>query len=303
MTAVHQAKRVARRLLRPLVRAGRRSSAPAPRAEIPRVLTPEQRRHWDDNGFLVLPGFFPPDRVAGFKTILDELWTNRRRPDNPVVIDVYDGTRPRRYFRDTGDESRLVVHKLNDLYLGEPAIRGVNLDDRLVAVLAELLDHEPCVINSLNFEYGSEQPFHFDTWFMPPPVDNQLVVSFIAFEDIDADNGPLQYYPGSHLMPPYRFSDGRLNAIDAEVAACERHTEAWLADRHIEHTQFHCRAGDVFLWHAQLFHGGSPILDHDRTRRSLVTHYYRSCDLDPALVGRVSPNASIYRRDHQPVPD
>jgi phytanoyl-CoA hydroxylase len=330
MTAVHHARRAARRLLRPVVRAGRRTrsassgdvdqpaqrvetvgsvgSAPpvdvaaaAASAEIPEGLTPEQRRHWDDNGCLVLRGLFPPDRLAAFETVLDELWANRRRSDNPVVVDVHDGTRPRRYFRDAADESRLVVHTLNDLYLVEPAVRDINLDDRLVGLLTELLGDEPCVISSLNHEYGSERAFHFDTWFAPPPVDDQLVVSFVAFEDIDADNGPLQYYPGSHRMPPYRFSNGRLRAISAELPDCARHTEAWLADRNIEHRQFHCKAGDVFLGHAQLFHGASPILDHDRTRRSMVTRYLRSRDLDPAVVDRVTPSGAIHRRDHQTV--
>ena len=34
------------------------------------------------------------------------------------------------------------------------------------------------------------------------------------------------------------------------------------------------RAGDVFLWHEQLLHGGTEIADMQRTRKSLVTHYW-----------------------------
>ena len=47
---------------------------------------------------------------------------------------------------------------------------------------------------------------------------------------------------------------------------------------------FEAEAGDVFIWHAQLYHGGSAIEDQARTRRSLVTHYFRAQDMDPGAV-------------------
>jgi ectoine hydroxylase-related dioxygenase (phytanoyl-CoA dioxygenase family) len=33
------------------------------------------------------------------------------------------------------------------------------------------------------------------------------------------------------------------------------------------------KKGDIFLWHGMLIHGGSPVLDPKRTRRSYVCHY------------------------------
>jgi ectoine hydroxylase-related dioxygenase (phytanoyl-CoA dioxygenase family) len=304
-----------RPVLAPPVRALRQRRAPRPDVGAPPpptgppgpapapVLTAEQRGFWDANGYLVLPGFFSPDQVAGFDTLLDRLWAERARADNPLVIDVFwPGHEVRQHFRDAPGDARDQVHKLNDLYLSVPEVRALALDERLAAILGELIDGEPCIINSLNFEYGSQQPFHFDTWYMPPVVEGKLVVSFIAFEDIDAGNGPLQYYPGSHLIPPYRFSHGLLNAIPEEVPACYRHVEAWTSERGIEPERFHCRAGDVFLWHAQLFHGGSPITEVGRTRRSLVTHYFRAQDVHPPLVRRVGPGRAWMERDHQAVP-
>ena len=37
---------------------------------------------------------------------------------------------------------------------------------------------------------------------------------------------------------------------------------------------FHARKGDVFLWHANLIHGGSPRRDVHRSRRAMVCHYF-----------------------------
>ena len=34
-----------------------------------------------------------------------------------------------------------------------------------------------------------------------------LIATWIALEDIDSDNGPLHYYPGSHKLPYYLNSD------------------------------------------------------------------------------------------------
>jgi len=53
------------------------------------------------------------------------------------------------------------------------------------------------------------------------------------------------------------------------------------------------RSGDVLIWHAQLLHGGRPILDRARTRASLVVHYWRACDL-PADQVRTDPKTGSY---------
>jgi phytanoyl-CoA hydroxylase len=286
------------RARRALGRAENDAPAPGPAP----ALSPEQRRQWERDGFLFIPCFFTPDEVAGLAATLDRQWADRARPGNPVVIDVFDGEPPaRRWFRDVPDGARRHVHKLNDLYLEEDGIRSLALDERLTAILTELLEGEPCIINSLNFEHGSEQPYHFDTWYMPPPADGRLVVSFIAFDAIDGENGPLQYFPGSHKLEPWRFSHGGLHAVDDELPACQRHTEAWLAEHHIQPEQIRCRPGDLFLWHAQLYHGGAPIDDPTRTRRSLVTHYWRAGDIAEGQVEAVRPGGHLLRRDHQQV--
>jgi len=38
--------------------------------------------------------------------------------------------------------------------------------------------------------------------------------------------------------------------------------------------EFYAKKGDVFIWHANLVHGGSPILKNNSTRKSMVINYY-----------------------------
>lgn len=66
---------------------------------------------------------------------------------------------------------------------------------------------------------------------------------------------------------------------------------------------FHARKGDVFVWNAQLLHGGSPIADRGRTRRSVVFHYFSESDCR-AMGHRLVPLSGGFwiRRSQQPVP-
>jgi phytanoyl-CoA hydroxylase len=256
------------------------------------ALTSEQRAHWDANGFLVLRGFMAEAELARVEAVVEDEWA--RKP-NDHEVDVLTGPHAGRTFRmeQAPPEARREVYKLNNLFARRPEIRGVALAPRLRAVLAELLEGEPMICNSLNFERGSQQHFHIDTWYMPPPADDRMVVASIALDDVGPDNGPLVYYPGSNRIPPYRFSHGRLNIIEAEADRCWQHLNREIARLGLKEEEFRGRRGDVFLWHARLLHGGRPIRDMGQTRRTLVVHYWRADDMAAAEVRR-DPDAGAY---------
>jgi len=257
------------------------------------ALTPRQRADWDANGFLCLPGFMSKQEIDAVKAAVDREWANAAGNDHE--IDILSGPNAFRTFRmsEAPEGARREAYKLNNLFARRPEVRKVALSARLRGVVSELLEGEPLICNSLNFERGSQQPFHLDTWYMPPPVDNRMVAAWFAVDDVDAENGPLVYYPGSHRIPPYRFSDGRLNENREERPLCDAYLEREIAARRLEPTEFHGKSGDVFIWHAQLLHGGRPIRDMARTRRSLVVHYWRACDVPPGDV-RVDPGSGRY---------
>jgi ectoine hydroxylase-related dioxygenase (phytanoyl-CoA dioxygenase family) len=192
--------------------------------------------------------------------------------------------------------------KFNDLFLETDIVRRCNMHPRLVPILDALLDGPPVVCNSLNFIRGSEQTDHIDSWFMPPPVLHKMVVTSVCLEDVHPDAGPLVYYPSSHKIPPYRFSDGRLNAIDAEMPKCFEYVRGEVEKRGLKPATFLGRKGDVFIWASQLLHGGSPINDPKRTRKSLVTHYWRASDMPRHKLEPWGQGACYLMRYHQPLP-
>lgn len=267
----------------------------------PKVLIPEQRDFWNKNGFLILQNFFEPEKLESLLSEVNDIWQNRQLDNDPLIIDILEGSLAgkRLKLKDVPEEVRTLSHKLNDLYLISDACRSLSLDPQLCLILEELLDGEPIIINSLTFEKGSQQPYHFDTYYMPPPVQNKMVVSSICLEDYHVESGPLGYYPKSHKIPPYNFSDGSLKAIDTEMPQAIDYIETEIQKRDLQAESFIGKAGDVFIWHAQLYHGGLPVLDPHRSRRSLVTHYWRSEDVNPAQVGKIGDGQNYLKRSHQ----
>ena len=287
-----------------------------------RSLTTAQKQFWNENGYLILSSFFEPAEVEAVNAVVD------RRIQDPAsfgnaTIDVLTGPYIGKRFRaaEAPPEAFQGPIKINDLFLDEPEVRNLALNDRLTQVLAELLGDVPLVCNSLNFLWGSQQPAHFDTWYMPsparqtkisrlgrwlprpqreePPRQDHLAVSSICLEDVHPDAGPLVYYPGTHKIEPYRFSHGGIHAIEAEMPACRAYLEQQLSQRKIEKKEFLGKAGDVFVWHGQLLHGGSQIHDPARTRKTLVTHYWRVRDVEPERAVKVHRTGYYEKRAHQ----
>lgn len=270
-----------------------------------RALSAAQKETWERDGYLILPQFFGSDIVDPINALIDRLSHRSARSNElarRVVVDLLIGTDHRRMrLADAPDEAFERRVKFNDLFLECDVIRNCNLHPRLVPILDELLEGAPVVCNSLNFIQGSEQTEHIDSWFMPPPAPDKMVVTSVCLEDVHPDAGPLFYLAGSQKIPPYRFSNGTIRAIDSEMDACHAYLDAAIKERGLSREIFLGRKGDVFIWSCQIAHGGSPIHDQKRTRKSLVTHYWRANDmaryqLEPANGGY------YFAKNPQPVP-
>ena len=266
-------------------------------------LTAEQQKQWDEQGYILLKGFYSDTKIAEINGYIDQLWKTRKSLNQDYVIDIFvESPQERRvYFSDAPSGARFAPYKLNDLYLSSPLIRDVTIGDRLAVIVEQLVGGSPMICNSLNFEFGSQQDYHFDTFYMPSPTPNKMVASWLALEDATPDNGPLSYYPGSHKIPPYLFSTGRTIIEPDEAQAFKDYIYHEIKVRGLVPETLHAKKGDLLIWHSQLFHGGSAIRDKSKTRKSLVTHYFTREDfpeLDPPYVGKTG---SYLARAAQPV--
>lgn len=267
------------------------------------VINKEQQQAWEDNGYLLLKNFYSPAQIDAINSLIDNLWKDRKKLDAQYVIDIFVETEKeqRVYFADAPMEARKQPYKLNDLYLSRNEIRQLVVGARLAPILKELLQGFPMVCNSLNFEFGSQQDYHFDTFYMPSPTPNKMVASWIALEDATPENGPLSYYPGSHKIPPYEFSNGSTVIINDEMPAFREYINSEIEKRGLKSENLLADKGDVLIWHSQLFHGGSPINNQEKTRKSLVTHYFTNEDFPDLSPPKVCDHGGYMNRAAQPV--
>lgn len=265
-------------------------------------LTSEQQQQWNDQGYLLLKGFFTSEHIDRVNKLVDELWDNRSELGPNYVIDVFVETdeEKRLFFTDAPEEARYLPYKLNDLFLSSELVRETVAGQDLAPILGELLSGFPMICNSLNFEYGSQQDYHFDTFYMPSPTPNKMVASWIALEDTTEENGPLTYYPGSHKIPPYHFSNGSTLIVPEEIAEFSAYIGNEIGTRGLTPETLLAKKGDVLIWHSQLFHGGSKILDTNKTRKSLVTHYFTKEDFPDIEAPLITEHSCYMDRKAQP---
>jgi len=264
------------------------------------------KQFYEREGYLILKQWFSQHTIENLRTQARELWTQPRNPS--LVVDF--GARPlantRMLLKDAPYEGSLINHKINDVFLESDEFRSVFLHEKLVAILAMLLEGLPSICNSLHFTVGSSQRAHFDTWYMPPAVEDKMAVAAVPLEPYIETNGPLFYYPRSHLIPKYKFSDGHIRAVEAEMPQCDEYLFDQLERRGLKKEIFYGNVGDLFIWHSQLLHGGEPLIDPSKTRRSIVVHYWRKGDIETSreyvwMWGKeIASHAGFYiARDHQ----
>jgi ectoine hydroxylase-related dioxygenase (phytanoyl-CoA dioxygenase family) len=264
------------------------------------LLDERQRSFWNDNGFLVIPEFFDEHEVDVITGALQRTWSDT---DHGVVVDDLVTNRRLRA-SDVDEADRSHAFKVNDLYLAFDDVRRVCLSERVASIVGELLADEPVLVNTLNLERGSQQADHVDSLFMTPATPGGLAATWMALEDVVDDAGPLRYYPESHRIEQYRFTDGGYHARDDEMPHWAEHMATEVERRGLEETRFLARKGDLFVWHAHLLHGGSEICNPALTRNSLVSHFFTRTDakrLDLSL-RPLEHGGYWFERPHQPVP-
>lgn len=265
------------------------------------MLSREEMKRWDDDGFLVIRNFVRPEDCDRIVRIVDEVLAGTAPRDvyAGVTVDVLGGEHVGKRFRLADVPGALgdVPVKVNDLLFFSEAIRDVALSDRLCAALADLMGQPVVACNSLSFVRGSQQPMHNDAWYMTPTTPGGLLATSVCLEDHHPDAGQLFYYAGSHKIPPYVFSNGRISAVQAEMDQANAYLEGEIRKRDLPRRTFEGRQGDMIIWSAHLLHGGSPIAEMARTRRTLVTHYFLQQDVPAERIGQAGPGRQYLLRD------
>ena len=199
----------------------------------------ELLERWHRDGYLALPGLLDADLIDRLVAEHDDIWT-RQRPVKALVeghgVKLLSELPPR-------DEFDHHHYRLMDVQDVSKVAREVILHPRIIGFLRHLF-RRPVAMQSLFFEYGSEQAIHQDFPYVQSQILSHLVGCWIACDDVTAESGPLFYYPGSHRLPKFDWGDESLVFNGEDESQVEEYGD-WLqrtcTDAGLESTTFHAQ--------------------------------------------------------------
>ena len=191
------------------------------------ILDEDRREAWERDGFVVLPGFVPPDRVESLRRRIDDLvagYASQGLPDGAAtVFSTTEQTHAQdNWFLTSADvirpffengafdaDGNLVApmdralnkmgHALHDL---DPAFDQFSRTTDLASLVAELGVTDPLLLQSMVIfkppRIGGEVVCHCDHSFLW--TDPQTVVGlWFALDDATVANGCMWAIPGGHV--------------------------------------------------------------------------------------------------------
>ena len=168
--------------------------------------------------------------------------------------------------------------RLMDAWEEIEEVRNLATLPQILSLLEVLYRRPPIPMQTLNFGKGTGQKPHSDAFHFNTVPPGFVCGVWIALEDIDEDNGPVVYYPGSHKLPYFDHlhfggAGSRQHGFD-RYAQYEKRLESIVSELGLEKKTLSIPRGHALIWAANLIHGGAPIRDSSRSRHSQVTHYY-----------------------------
>lgn len=216
------------------------------------VLSEEQREKFERDGYLVADFGFSEEALERAVSDLDGMFGGEPREQDGMLF------YPRR---------------IQDAWRLSESIKSIALHPPVLAALEELYGRKPLPFQTLNFPVGTEQDTHSDTVHFNTKPSGYIAGVWVALEDMDMDNGPLIYYPGSQKLPEINMQH-----VGAEDPSQYELYERFMADlierEGLEAQYATIRKSEALVWSANLLHGGSSQRDQSRTRHSQVTHYF-----------------------------
>ena len=179
-------------------------------------------------------------------------------------------------------KSAWIYHdRIQDAWTFNQDVKKIASAPQIINLLKILYQREPIPFQTLNFRFGTEQSTHSDSIHFSSVPARFMCGVWVALEDIDANNGPLHYYPGSHKLPIFELNDlgitGSYQNKPYDIyPVYEEFLQSLIEDNGLKKVELYVKKGQALIWAANLLHGGSKVLDKNRTRYSQVTHYYFS---------------------------
>ncbi len=209
---------------------------------------------FDEQGYCIIRNFLDQDQVDKINNEIDTLLTSKK------IKFKY------------GNKLMFVINK-------SPFLRELWARPTFTKFLDYLIYGKAKLFQSINFINGSQQKTHSDSIHMTTFPMGGLLGVWVALEKVSKENGTIHYYPGSHKLPYYMNRDydnvGTSFMLGKNgYKAYEEMISQKVKENKIEKQIFEANPGDLFIWHANLLHGGEPHTNKSLNRKSMVLHYF-----------------------------
>jgi len=235
-------------------------------------LTPEQKRFYEENGFLAVENVVPPQQVEAMRRRIEELcarWDSEeaRRVGVQQEAEIAGAV--------TSDKTAQTVRKFSSLVSYEPVFKAHATNPDLLDMVEDLIGaplslYADQALLKPPF-VGSEKMPHQDNAYFRVVPDSAVITCWCALDDATVENGCMHYMPGTH----------RWGVVGHEHVPGTPHLVPKGYDPK-KAVAVPLKAGGVIFHHACILHH-SPPNKTPHWRRAFVCHFVRSDAEMPAL--------------------
>lgn len=210
-------------------------------------LTTEQRKFFDDNGYVILKNFIKKDLVD---TLVDHAKDICDGVADKGVINV---VKEPLLFK-AGAKGQYAINKLQDLCYDEKFKKYTENEDLLKVIESFLGSNITCISSMLilkppnNIQEMSEHPLHQDQYYFPYRPANKLISVWTALTRVTPDNGCLYIIPGSHKGELHEHK-----YLNKDIINIGYHGAPGFED--VPRLDLVMDAGDTVFFHPLLLHG------------------------------------------------
>jgi len=199
--------------------------------------------------------------------------------------------------------------ELNDLRIQDALsfcseVKEIAANKKILETLSILYGRRAFPFQTLNFGVGTQQAAHSDHVHFQSIPEQFMCGVWVAFEDVDEQNGALTYYPGSqnwiHLTNEHFYINTENMSRENIYVHYPKFTDTWqmLAEHYkVKPKVAKLKKGQAVIWTANVVHAGGNIIDKTKTRWSQVTHYFFDDCVYTTPLANSQAKGKIFTRD------